>query len=153
MDETAAPDEEAPGPPGLRRFAPRSFRSSIVASTVGFMALAMIVVVLGTHLVLEYAAKRDIQQVLQERSAVMVAQLEEVPGPLRLTADDLQPGMVVYDASGERVAGSVESDVREVAEQLATTQFAPAGEGRRARGPPPGHPLRDRGSGSPASSS
>ena len=129
MDQTAPPDEESPGPPGLRRFAPRSFRASIVASTVGFMALAMIVVVLGTHLVLEYAAKRDIQQVLQERSAVMVEQLEEVPGPLRLTADDLQPGMVVYDASGERVAGSVESDVREVADSLATVAAARSAKG------------------------
>lgn len=126
MDETAPPDD---GPIGLRRFAPRSFRASIVVSTVGFMALAMVVVVLGTHLVLEYAAKRDIQQVLRDRSAIMVDQLEEMSGPLSLTADDLQPAMVVYDASGQRVAGSVEVDVRGVADSLATTRTV-----RTARG-------------------
>jgi len=126
MDKTSPPDSE---PPGLRRFAPRSFRASIVVSTVGFMALAMVVVVLGTHLVLEYAAKRDIQQVLEDRSAIMVDQLEEMSGPLSLSADDLQPAMVVYDASGQRVAGSVEVDVRDVADSLATTRTV-----RMARG-------------------
>jgi hypothetical protein len=41
----------------------------------------------------------------------------------RLTVPDeaLQPGMVVYDASGARVAGSVASEVRAAADRLATT--------------------------------
>jgi len=52
-------DVAAAGPSRLRRLAPRSFRASIVASTVGVMTVAMIVVVLGTYLVLERTANRD----------------------------------------------------------------------------------------------
>ncbi|MCF6378313.1 HAMP domain-containing histidine kinase [Nocardioides KLBMP 9356] len=120
MDETARAEDE---PLGLRsRFTPRSFRTSIVASTVGFMSLAMIVVILGTHLVLEYAAQRDIRQVLEDRSRTVVDTLEE-NDPRALSSDDLQPGMVVYLA-GERVAGSLGSTLQEAADGLATSDRA-----------------------------
>ena len=120
MDETAAAADDA-APLGLRRFAPRSFRAAIVASTVGFMTVAMVVVALGTHLVLEYTAKRDIQQVLEDRTAAMAGELREASQPLAAVGDELQPGMVVYDATGQRVAGSVESRARDAADSLATT--------------------------------
>ena len=74
-------DVTAAAPSGLRRLAPRSFRASIVASTVGVMTVAMIVVVLGTYLVLERSASRDIQQVLDDRSRAVLAVLEHVRGP------------------------------------------------------------------------
>jgi signal transduction histidine kinase len=122
-------DEPAPPATGLRRLAPRSFRASIITSTVGVMTLAMVVVVLGTHLVLEYAAQRDVRQVLEERSQAVVGLLEETSDPLELSQDDLQPGMVVYDATGERVAGSVESAAREAADRLATTRSVRLVEG------------------------
>ena len=103
----------------LRRLAPRSFRGTIVAATVGLTALAMSVVVLGIQLVLEYTAHRDIQQVLEDRSQAMVTSLQRASGArLTVPADRLEPGMVVYDADGSRVAGSVESRVRDLADEL-----------------------------------
>jgi signal transduction histidine kinase len=106
----------------LRRLAPRSFRGTIVAATVGLTALAMAVVVLGIQLVLEYTAHRDIQQVLEDRSQAMVTSLQRASGArLTVPADRLEPGMVVYDADGKRVAGSVESRVRDVADELASS--------------------------------
>lgn len=57
---------------GLGRLAPRSFRAAIVASTVGLMTVAMVLVVLGIQVVLEVAAQRDIRQVLDDRTEAMV---------------------------------------------------------------------------------
>ena len=118
-------DAETPDGPwegGLRRFAPRSFRGTIVASTVGLMTVAMVLVVLGIQLVLDVTAQRDIQQVLSDRSQAMISVVEQA-STTRLTVpdDSLEPGMVVYDADGDRVAGSVESDVRDAADDLAAT--------------------------------
>jgi len=100
-------------------FAPRSFRGTIVAATVGLTTLAMVVVVLGIQLVLEYTAQRDIEQVLRDRSQAMVTIVQRASSErLTVPADLLEPGMVVYDDTGERVAGSVESNVRELADSL-----------------------------------
>lgn len=126
MTDPAAPGDTAPaaGPleGQLRRIAPRSFRGTIVASTVGLMTVSMAVVVLGIQVVLGITAQRDIEQVLSDRSQSMISLVEQA-STTRLTVppDTLEPGMVVYDASGRRVAGSVESDVREVADDLGVT--------------------------------
>lgn len=88
MDETARTETE---PLGLRRLTPRSFRSSIVVSTVAVMTLAMV-------------------DVLEETDLASIS------------PDDLQPGMVVYDAAGQRVAGSVGSTVQGAADDLASTR-------------------------------
>ena len=106
----------------LRRLAPRSFRASIVVSTVGLMTVAMVMVVLGIQLVLDYTAQRDIQQVLADRSQAVVGVLQQASTD-RLTVPDeaLQPGMVLYDGSGTRIAGSVATEVRAAADGLATT--------------------------------
>jgi signal transduction histidine kinase len=123
------PPVDAP-PAGLRRWAPRSFRGSIVASTVALMTVAMVLVVLGIQVVLEWTAQRDVQQVLEERSDAVVSVLAQSQDrPLTVPDDALQPGMVVYDASGERVAGTVATAVRDAADDLATTD-----EVRVARG-------------------
>jgi signal transduction histidine kinase len=116
---------------GLRRLAPRSFRATIVASTVGLMAVAMVLVVLGIQIVLDFTAQRDIRQVLDDRSHAMLTVIEQA-STTRLTIPDdtLEPGMVVYDAAGDRVAGSVESVVRDAADDLATTEQV-----RTVRGP------------------
>jgi two-component system, OmpR family, sensor kinase len=115
------PPLDAP-PTGLRRWAPRSFRGSIVASTVALMTIAMVVVVLGIQVVLEWTAQRDVQQVLEERSRAVVSVLaQSEDSPLAVPEDALQPGMVVYDASGQQVAGSVATAVRDTADDLATT--------------------------------
>ena len=57
----------------MQLLAPRSFRGTIVAATVGLTTVAMVVVVLGIQLVLEYTAQRDIEQVLSDRSQAMVS--------------------------------------------------------------------------------
>ncbi|WP_139306535.1 sensor histidine kinase [Nocardioides exalbidus] len=115
----------------LRRFAPRSFRGTIVASTVGLMTVAMVVVGLGIQVVLGFTAQRDIRQVLDERSSAMVTVIQQASGSsLTVPPDALEPGMVVYDASGNRVAGSVESGVRDAADDLGTTDVV-----RTVRGP------------------
>lgn len=107
---------------GLGRLAPRSFRAAIVVSTVGLMTVAMVLVVLGIQVVLDVAARRDIHQVLDDRTDAMVRVLQQASTD-RLTVPDesLQPGMVVYDGDGRRVAGSVASEVRDAADGVATT--------------------------------
>jgi two-component system OmpR family sensor kinase len=116
---------------GLRRLAPRSFRATIVASTVGLMAVAMALVVLGIQVVLDFTAQRDIRQVLEDRSNAMVTVIEQASSTrLTVPTDTLEPGMVVYDSDGDRVAGSVESVVRDAADDLATTDQV-----RTVRGP------------------
>ena len=103
----------------MQLLAPRSFRGTIVAATVGLTTVAMVVVVLGIQLVLEYTAQRDIEQVLSDRSQAMVSVVQRASGTrLTVPPDLLEPGMVVYDDSGDRVAGSVESSVRELADSL-----------------------------------
>ena len=54
---------------GIRRLAPASFRSKIVLSTTGLMAVAMVVVGLGIQLLLSRTAQNDINTVLNERAA------------------------------------------------------------------------------------
>ncbi len=111
--------------PILRRLAPKSFRATIVASTVVAMTLAMAVVVLGIQLVLGFTAQRDIRQVLDDRSSAMVTVIEQASQDrLTVPAEALEPGMVVYDAAGHQVAGSVETDAREAAGELSTTRAA-----------------------------
>ena len=138
MDEQER-TEAPPDPPrrGLRRLAPRSFRGTIVAATVGSTALAMVVVVLGIQLVLERTAHRDVRQVLEDRSQAMVTSLQRSSGTrITVPPDRLEPGMVVYDDDGNRIAGSVESRVRDLADSLGS------GEGlRTVEGPGDGDML------------
>jgi two-component system OmpR family sensor kinase len=119
------------GRQGLRRLAPRSFRATIVASTVGLMSVAMVLMVLGIQVVLDFTAQRDVRQVLEGRSNAMVTVIEQASSTrLTIPDDTLEPGMVVYDDAGVRVAGSVESVVRDAADGLATTDRV-----RTAQGP------------------
>ena len=105
------------------------------------MTVAMIVVVLGTYLVLERTASRDIQQVLDDRSRAVLAVLEQSADPVVASEDTLQPGMVVYDASGRRVMGSVATPLRSSADDLAPGPGGAFGPRRRGRGPAPRHTV------------
>ncbi|MDR7254784.1 signal transduction histidine kinase [Nocardioides sp. BE266] len=109
---------------------PRSFRSTIVRTTVATMTVAMVLVVLGIQLVLDRTAQRDIRQVLEDRSQAMITVIEQA-STTRLTvpADALEPGIAVYDDSGQRIAGSVESTARAAADDLGTTTTTRAAEG------------------------
>ena len=53
--------------------APRSFRGTIVASTVGLMTVSMIVVGLFIQLLLSRAADNDVDEVLHQRADAAVA--------------------------------------------------------------------------------
>lgn len=119
-----------PAVTGLRRIAPRSFRATIVASTVGLMTVAMAVVVVGIQLVLGYTAQHDIRQVLQDRSSAMITVITQASASrLTVPPEALEPGMVVYDAEGRRLAGSVESEGRAAADDLALTDRARSVQG------------------------
>jgi len=110
------------GRAGLRRFAPRSFRGKIVLSTVTAMTVAMLVVGFGIQLLLARTAQRDITTVLDERASSMTRVLQQASGrELTVPPDALEPGMIVYDANGNPIAGSVEHHVRHVAQELSTT--------------------------------
>src|SRR5690242_759398 len=95
------------------------------------MTAAMVIMILGIQAVLDYTAQRDIEQVLGDRTQAMLSVVERA-STARLTVpeDALEPGIVVYDADGNRVAGTVESRVRQAADELGTTDRE-----RTVRGP------------------
>jgi two-component system, OmpR family, sensor kinase len=103
-----------------RRFGPRSFRGTIVASTVGLMTVSMVVVGLFIQLLLSRAADNDVDEVLHQRADTAIAVIRDASATgLTVPQDALEPGIVVYDADGEVVAGSVGDDARGLADQLA----------------------------------
>jgi two-component system, OmpR family, sensor kinase len=116
--ERRRPDPAAGSPV---RFA-RSFRGKIVLSTVALMTAAMLLVGLGIQLLLAHTAERDIAQALHERADAVTTVIEQASSErLTVPADSLEPGIQVFDSNGDLVAGSVESQVRDTARRLATT--------------------------------
>ena len=108
--------------PVARAFGPRSFRATIVMSTVALMTAAMLLMGVGLQFLLGYFAQRDINQVLNDRSTAMISVIEQASTQrLTVPADLLEPGVEVFDGNGLLIAGSVERDVREAARELATT--------------------------------
>ncbi len=106
-----------------RRFAPRSFRSKIVLSTVALMAAAMVLMGFGIQLLLARTAQNDIRTVLNDRAEAMETVIEQASTErLTVPADALEPGMQVYDGDGNLIAGTVERNVRAAARALATTE-------------------------------
>ena len=103
-----------------RRFVPRSFRGTIVASTVGLMTVSMVVVGLFIQLLLSRAADNDVDEVLHQRADAAIAVIRDASATsLTVPQDSLEPGVVVYDANGQVLAGSVGDDVRDLADDLA----------------------------------
>ena len=114
--------ETAAGPTG-RRFGPRSFRGTIVLSTVGLMTASMFVVGLFIQLLLNRAAHNDVDEALHQRAQVTIAQVDEVSGTaLQVDGDALEPGIAVYDSYGRLVGGSVGRSLQPLAERLAGTR-------------------------------
>jgi len=112
-------------PAGVRRLAPRSFRSKIVLSTVGLMTLAMVLMGLGIQLLLARTAQNDINTVLHDRASAVIRVISQASKDrLTVPPDSLEPGMEVFDSDGRLIAGTVERDVRDPAQDLAgsTTQ-------------------------------
>ena len=110
--------------PPLRRITPSSFRGRIVVSTVLLMTAVMVGVVIGVQLLLAHTAQRDIDRVLAERADAVIAVADTRSttgsGELDVPADALEPGVRVYDDRGEPVAGSIEKEARDAADDLAT---------------------------------
>lgn len=108
-----------------RRISPRSFRGQIVVSTMALMAVVVVLVGLGVQLLLELTAQRDIDRVLEDRAEAVVA-VVDASSPAgaaepSVPEEQLDPGVRVYDSTGSLVAGSIEHDAREAADELATT--------------------------------
>jgi signal transduction histidine kinase len=105
--------------PAARRFGPRSFRGTIVASTVGLMTAAMIVVGLFIQLLLSRAADNDVDEVLHQRPDTAVAVIGDPSSAGLEVPDALEPGVVVFDTDGAVRAGSVGDGARGPAADLA----------------------------------
>ncbi|MEP9361628.1 HAMP domain-containing sensor histidine kinase [Nocardioides sp. CN2-186] len=109
----------------LRRWAPRSFRGQIVVSTVLLMTAVMLCVGVGVQVLLGYTAQRDIDRVLEDRADAVIAVVEanSTAGSTQVSVPDdlLDPGVRVYDDQGDLVAGTIEHDARDKADDLAST--------------------------------
>lgn len=108
----------------LRRLVPSTFRGRIVASTVALVTAAMLIAVIGVQLVLAYTAQRDIDRVLTDRADAVVRVVEANTDPssphVSVPSEALDPGVRVYDETGQLVAGSIEGDARDAADDLST---------------------------------
>lgn len=114
--------EFSPEQLGVRRFAPRSFRSKIVLSTMALMTAAMLLMGLTVQLLLNRTAQNDINTVLSDRANAILTVIEQASTDhLTVLPDALEPGIEVFDSNGELIAGSVERDVRDAAQDLSTT--------------------------------
>jgi two-component system, OmpR family, sensor kinase len=119
---TVATGQQTPGQSAPLRLAPRSFRGKIVASTVVAMTIGMLLVGVGIQLLLARTAQGDIGAVLDDRAGAMVTVVEQASDQrLTVPRGALEPGMEVFDSTGNLIAGSVERDVREAAQDLSTT--------------------------------
>jgi two-component system, OmpR family, sensor kinase len=138
------------GRPAGRGLGPRSFRGTIVLSTVGVMTVAMLLVGVGVQVLLARTAQRDINTVLDGRADAMITVVQQASGHrLIVPRGALEPGMEVFDSRGGLIAGSVERRVREAAEALAGTSSrrtvsGPEGE-ERLLGVPFTTPSGERG--------
>jgi signal transduction histidine kinase len=88
------------------------------------MTAVMLCVGVGVQVLLAYTAQRDIDRVLEDRAAAVVAAVDASShdGP-RLEVPDavLEPGVRVYGGDGRLVAGTIEHEARDVADDLAST--------------------------------
>jgi signal transduction histidine kinase len=110
-------------PAGIRRLAPRSFRSKIVLSTVGLMTGAMVLMGLGIQLLLARTAQNDINTVLDDRASAVIRVISQASKErLTVPPDSLEPGMEVFDGDGRLIAGTVEKNVRDASQDLATSR-------------------------------
>ncbi|WP_457203380.1 sensor histidine kinase [Nocardioides sp. HB32] len=106
----------------LLRLTPTSFRGRIVTSTVALMAVVMVCVGIGVQLLLGYVAHRDIDRVLAERADAVIGVVDaqsRASTPLEVPPDAVEPGVRVYDQGGQLVAGTIETEARDEADDLA----------------------------------
>lgn len=118
----------------LGRLRPRTFRGRIVLSTVALVAAVMIVVAVLVEQLLDYTARHDVDQSLDDRAQSVIgavgASSADRSTAIVVPPATLEPGVRVYDADGELVAGTIETKARDAADDLArvtepTTVTAP----------------------------
>ena len=100
---------------------PRSFRGQIVASTLLLMTAVVLAVGVGTQVVLARTAQSDIDSVLRDRMDAVVSVVDTRGGarPDARLGAFLDPGVRVYDRQARLITGSIESDARDPADDLA----------------------------------
>ena len=105
----------------VARLTPRSFRGRIVASTVTLVGAVMVGVVIGLQVILGWTAARDIDGALTTRAQTAISAVQSATddGRRLVVPDELDPGAMVYDASGHVVSGSIEAYARDAADDLA----------------------------------
>jgi signal transduction histidine kinase len=112
----------------LRRLRPSSFRGRIVFSTVVLMAGVMVCVGVGIQVLLALTARRDIDGVLADRADAVIAIVDAATpadaAHVEVRAQSLDPGVMVYDEQGRLVAGSIEHEARDAADDLARVSSA-----------------------------
>ena len=100
-----------------------SFRTQIVVSTVCLVAFAMVLLSLGVQIVLGGVVSRNVDTVLRNRADAVISAIEPSPGILgmELQPSTLEPGVIVYAATGRAVAGNVSPVLKDDADELRRT--------------------------------
>ncbi|MCM0619285.1 sensor histidine kinase [Nocardioides bruguierae] len=112
--------------PGLRSL---GLRGQVVALAASVAVLVGVVLVLVLQLVLDLSTSSTVDRVLTDRSAAVIASVQATSSAeagLVVPEALLDPGVVVYDEDGTRVAGSVPPSLKkvfaELSEETATRQ-------------------------------
>jgi two-component system, OmpR family, sensor kinase len=101
---------------------PATVRRRLVALTgtlAAFVALGLVVVV---QIVLNGAASDSVARVLEDRADTLISAAASASpgGTLEVPADRLEPGVAVYDGTGQLVAGNVAPSQQEIFDELST---------------------------------
>lgn len=97
-----------------------SFRTQIVISTVCLVAFAMILLALGVQVVLASLVSGNVDTVLLDRADAAISAFEAAPNNVafEVPPSTLEPGDIVYSATGQQVAGVVSPKMQEHADAL-----------------------------------
>ena len=105
------------------RTSAKTFRGQIIILTACATAIAMLVLTGVLQLILADLTSSNVDRVLEDRadavasSAISASTSQELVVP----SADLDPGIVVYDASGRSVVGAAASHLQATFEELSTT--------------------------------
>ncbi|WP_300683205.1 HAMP domain-containing sensor histidine kinase [Nocardioides sp.] len=102
-------------------------RLSLRAQLVSLTALLAVAVAAGLVLIVQFslagAATKATNQVLEDRAAALVTEIRSASGDgvLTVPTSELDPGVAVYNDTGERIAGSIPPAMEDVFAGLSTT--------------------------------
>ncbi|MCW2791763.1 MAG: hypothetical protein JWO76_861 [Nocardioides sp.] len=100
-----------------------TFRTQIVLSTTVVTAVALAVVTLGIQLLLHQLVTRNVDRVLEDRADAVVSTIRVSSGHGIVVPDGvLDPGVVVFDDAGRRVAGVTSQHLDELVDELADSR-------------------------------